>query len=210
MNTETVVIGVASAVIGAGLNQAWTTYREWRKHRDNGRFTAMMLAYALESFASKCADARATYESYCSSGGASGEPDAQIPILPEFPDKMNWRSLGMERAAEVVTFRARVENARGYLSAMWEQADAGSGWPEVAAQAVELGVAALGLAGGLRKDFKLSPPPALPGWDIGKYLAEQADKVTRWREMERQASVEMWEELTRATDGKPAPVGPSG
>lgn len=46
MNAETIVIGLASAVVGAGLNQAWTTYREWNfgdsalKSREPSKCTA--------------------------------------------------------------------------------------------------------------------------------------------------------------------------
>jgi len=196
MIPDALVVGLAGVVVGVVLNQGYTTVREWRGRRRSGEIAAMILAFALEDYADKCASTRATYADYRSSRGASGEPDSSLPVLPDFSDKTDWRSLGKKRTAEVLGFHARVGNERGYIRAMWQHADEGSGWPEVAARAVELGVAALKIARRLRKEFRLDPPPTAPGWDVGEYLEGEAEEVRKWRDAERRAGAEMWDELT--------------
>lgn len=208
MIPEPLVIGVAGVFVGAVLNQGYTTFKEWRGRRRSGEIVAMILAFALEDYADKCASTRATFADYRSSRGASGEPDASLPILPDFSEKTDWRSLGKKYAADALAFHARVGIERGYVRAMWEHADADEGWSEVAARAVELGVAALKIAQRLRKDFRLDPPPAAPGWDVGEYLAREAEAVRKWREAERRSAAEDWDELMGETREGPAPSGP--
>jgi hypothetical protein len=104
MIPDALVIGLAGVVVGVVLNQGYTTFREWRGRRRSGEIAAMILAFALEDYADKCATTRATFVDYRSSRGASGEPDAGLPILPDFSEKTDWRSLGKKHTADVLGF----------------------------------------------------------------------------------------------------------
>ncbi|MDP3750090.1 MAG: hypothetical protein Q8Q88_23950 [Phenylobacterium sp.] len=195
MNFDQVGLAVAGGICGACLTQAATFLRDWLVKGEEGRFTALTLALALEDFASRCTQPVFALENYASSNFRTAEPSGSIPKLPEYPDRTSWRSIGVEHASNVLSFRVMVDSAHSYLSDVWEHEGSASVWGNASDKAVELGAAALEVAGKLRRAFTLPAMPKGDSFDAEVFFRDRlADLATRRTAYEK-AGAEMWAEL---------------
>jgi hypothetical protein len=146
---------VLGGAVGAVLTQAATFLRDWLNKREDGKFTALMLALALEDYASECTEPIFVLSNFVSSHHSTEEPSGSVPSLPVFAEKTNWRSIGVDHASSVLGFRVKVGTAHSALRDTWQFGGPASTWGSAADTAVELGAAALQIAGQLRAAFKL-------------------------------------------------------
>jgi hypothetical protein len=171
------LLASAGGTIGAALTQSTTIFREWRNGKAEGRFTALMLALALEDHANKCTTPYFDLNNYASSRQQTAEPTGSIPPLPEYPDKFNWRSIGVNHTAEVLQYRVLVDAAQSYLSFAW-QVDGNAGvWADASEKGIELGAAALRIAAKLRNNFGLPPKIKQANFDIDEFITKATQEI---------------------------------
>ncbi len=153
---------------------------DWLNKQEDGKFTALMLALALEDYASECTEPIFVLSNFVSSHHSTEEPSGSVPSLPVFAEKTNWRSIGVDHASSVLGFRVKVGTAHSALRDTWQFEGPASTWGSAADTAVELGAAALQIAGQLRAAFKLGPADRQEGFDPQTFFSDRlADLKTR-------------------------------
>jgi hypothetical protein len=167
--------------VGAFLTQLATVGRDaWNRRRD-GKFTALLLALALEDYASECTDPIFELSNFDPRHGGAPEPSGSLPALPPFSDKTDWRSLGVELSAAVLALRVHVATAHGSLANTHQYEGRTSAWGEASSSAIELGSEALGVAKRLRARFKLPPLEISTRFDIVAFYAENIVALQKQR-----------------------------
>ena len=172
----TAVIGGA---VGAVLTQLATFFRDWLGKHEEGQFTGLTLALALEAYAWECTEPHFTFTNYVSSNQATAAPSGRLPTLPEFSEKTNWRSIGVKAASDVLGFRVKVNTAQGSLRDTWEFEGKVSAWSDADDIGIELGAAALTVARSLRSKFRLGPMSRGEHFDLEEFYTEQMAKLER-------------------------------
>lgn len=180
---------VAGGVCGAVLTQAATFLRDWLNKAEDGRFTALTLALALEDYATRCSEPIFALSTYVDTNYGTPEPSGAVPGLPEFAEKTNWRSIGVQHASAVLGFRVRVDSVNGALHDTWFHEGKVSAWGEAADSAVELGASALEIADRLRLAFKLPAAQSHDGhFNPRKFFSQRLAQLQNRRAANRKAN----------------------
>lgn len=147
---------LASGITGAALTQVAVSVRDAWVHRSEGKVTALLMALTLEEYASRCAHFHSENREW---DYGTGPNHSDVPKLADYPDKTNWRALGVKLASSVLQLRVSYVNASIRIS--YQQP---FGEHNVISEAeemcLELGIEALKAAALLRSDKRLPPIPA--------------------------------------------------
>lgn len=199
-------LAVAGGACGAALTQAATFLRDWLNKGEEGKFTALTLALSLEDYAERCTEPHFTLDNYVSSKQSTQEPTGSVPSLPEFSDKTNWRSIGVDHASRVLGFRVRVKSAQNRLSDVWQFEGPVSAWGAAADDGIELGAAALDVATRLRAGFRLPERLAQASFDADEWFAEHLADVQKRRAATQLQMAEMFGDHSAATANESDPT----
>lgn len=182
MNWVSFATAVLGGAVGAVLTQLAIFVRDWLNKREEGRFTALTLALALESYAIECAGPYFDLANYVRSKYATPEPSGSLPALPEFSDKTNWRSIGVTAASDILGYRVKVNTAHGSIANTRQYDGQQGAWGEASESGIELGALALRIATGLRKKFRLGVMPKSENFDPAEFFAERLTASKAHRE----------------------------
>jgi len=187
---------LGSSVLSAVINQVWTTIRDHRKQKREKSFSALYVAIALEAYASECASLIQDSTNFENSDGHAGTPQGNVAELPDFPEAVEWKPLGIKLTTRAMTFRVDVDTTRTWFKGAWEFGDEDDIVPEVRERSALLGSSALALAKELRRKHGIDPVSYEGKWDVGEYLetsyADHVKKRKEHEERQRKFNEEMW------------------
>jgi hypothetical protein len=109
-------IAVLSGILGAGITQGVT---EWRERKHSGRhkaYSALRVALSLEDFAYACASEMSDIQTHEASDGADGAPYKGVPAAPVFADDVDFRLLPAEYVERALRFSAIVHRAESSIA----------------------------------------------------------------------------------------------
>lgn len=196
--TDLVTIVAGSSVIAAIVTLGVNILRDWKNARRDAKFSALYLAIAFEAYADKCSDLLSDSLNYDSSGGHAGMARGNLDDMPDYPDSIEWKPLGIDDATKAMSFRVEVDSTKSMISAEWEFADDEDVPPVVREQAARLGIKAIDLAVSLRKKWGIEPVSYDGEWNVKAFLNEKyTDHVTK-RKAREEANRKMFEDLKMA------------
>ncbi|MHC1547797.1 hypothetical protein [Phyllobacterium sp. K27] len=150
-NTKEIILAVvATGIISAVFSALVEFLKAYFKRRGDARYGAMRAAVALEKFAVDCWDALNTAD-----GEARENLETSVinlPKAPLLPDDIDWRSLDLGIADEIMSF----VNQNGMAASLAQYARVFERNPYDFHEAVkERGLAALSLAKRVRQSVKI-------------------------------------------------------
>lgn len=184
---------LAGGLTGALLTQGAVSLREWWNETKDAKVSAMFLAAELDAYASSCAGMRQDVGNFETSGGELGQVWRRVPELPEYPDRTNWRALGINLAQRVLAFRSRVVSLNVELDALWDLMDAEDVIALASDQSVKIGLQAVTHANALRTAYRIKPVVDEDEFDVPSFLKRQQShiqtkaEVAEARQAEREA-----------------------
>lgn len=184
MAVDNIWLAAASSSLAvAVLTQAFTIGREKLAQRADQRFSALHVALALERYGGECAHVLGEKETFISSDGHHGEDWGTIPSLPDWPDAIEWKRLGIKNTEKVFALRVEVDAAKARISDQYDFDPPDGGDGAVIDDAIRFGLRALALAADIRAKAKLDPIVASE-WPLDRYLTERrddrAEKKRQW------------------------------
>ena len=186
---ELLTIVAGSSVVAAGVTQGVSILRDWNKSKLEGSFSALYLAIALEAYADKCSSLISDSQNYDSSDGNAGAARGNLDDMPEYPEAIEWKPLGIKDATKAMSFRVEVDTTKSMISGHWEFGDDEDVPPVVREEAARLGIKALNLAIALRKKWGIEAVAYVGDWNVKSYLndkyAEHVKKRKAWEESSR-------------------------
>lgn len=196
LNTSEIVALVAgSSVLAAIVTQILNELRDgWKKKQDGG-FSALYLALALESYAAECASLIGDSENFEVSDGHAGSAYGNIASLPDFPDSIEWKPLGLRATTQAMSLRVDIETTSAMITGSWDFGDEEDIVPIVRLEAARLGSQALALSKSLREMGKIEALSfADPKWNVAVYLETKFKELTLKKEQ--------WEKQNQVTHQK--------
>ena len=186
MAIESFVLAVATSTVCATLiNQGVTQWREHRAKKENGRLSALYLAELLERYCGACSTYLADKEAHTNSQGHAGNDWGCLPTIPEYPDDIDWKALGIPFTERVFRFRVDVEAIQGMISDAYSFDPPEGGDGHVLDNLPAKGLEANLIAQDLRRSFRLKPQPTDREWSSERHLRESRDarqeRIRRWR-----------------------------
>lgn len=197
-----ITLVAGSSVLASLVTQGVAAFLEGRKTDKDASFSALYLAIALESYASECSAALGDSENYMASGGHAGAQRG-LPDIPDYPESIEWKPLGIEHTNEAMSFRVEVETARTMIADYWDVVgDEDDLVPMIREETARLGKKALELAIRFRKSWKIKAVDYSGEWNVQTYLSEKVEKYAQDRkireERDRKMNQEMFESLEAA------------
>jgi hypothetical protein len=170
---------LAAGVTAAVTTQVFTWYREHRRDKaTDGRaasYSALRLASLFEEFAIACADAISDTNMSLSSEGHAGRLHTKLPILPPYPEDMDWRALDVSLAAKALAIRNELVIAQQGID-FWYDVDHECVPDACLNQLGVCGYRAWLIAAELRHQYKIPLfDPRQFGWDVEKCLKDRYD-----------------------------------
>lgn len=174
-----------SGVCGAALTQGVTIFLARLNLKKEGEITALLLALTLEEYASRCASYVIENENLADRGVDPDQAHTNMPVLSDFSEKTNWRSLGASLTEKVLQIKVHIANASNEISGDWEMGGNITAADTTGAKCLEVGVEALNTAEDLRRAFRLTAMPVTGEWSLRDYLhkelAAQEARKAAWR-----------------------------
>jgi hypothetical protein len=202
-----VALVAGSSVLAAVVTQGLSALRDRRKTNKDAAFSALYMAIAFESYANECASLIGDSENYDSSHGAAGKAHGNLPLLPPYPEEVEWKPFGLKRTTRALSFRTEVDSLRAMISDHWDFLDEDDIVPVVREEAAELGAKALGLAAELRRDWYIEPLAEADDWSVQSYLRrkkEEYEKARKLREeRNRQSNADLLDNIPDPVAAKP-------
>jgi len=164
---------LGGGVTGAFLTQGAVILREWLNETKDAKVSAMFLAAELDAYASSCAAVRQDVSNFESSGGEIGRAWHRVPELPEYPDKTNWRALGVNLSQRVLAFRSLVVSRNVELDALWDLMEEDDIVALASDQSVKIGVRAVAQAIALRAAYRIQPIIDEDEFDVPNFLERE-------------------------------------
>ena len=149
-------------------------FRDAGHKRTEADFSALYLALALEAYADGCAKLIGESSTDRASRGDMGKHHPSILPVAGFPETINWKALGIERSAKILSFPIRVDAERARLADHAEYVlDEDEIGFHVERKAARYGLEALALATELRKQNRIEQNNAENVSRVRSYLNEQ-------------------------------------
>ncbi|MEJ7928291.1 hypothetical protein WG908_16205 [Sphingobium sp. AN641] len=187
--TELLTIVGGSSVIAAAVTQGIGIIRDWRKAKHEGKFSALYVAIALESYADKCATLIGDSQNHQNSDGHAGVPHGNIADLPDYPAAVEWKPFGIRDTTRAMSFRVEVDTRKASFSGEWEFGDEEDIVPLVREESARLGLKALELAIGFRNTWGIEAVDYSTEWNVRDYLktalAEHVTKREAYEKIQR-------------------------
>ncbi|WP_299009399.1 hypothetical protein [uncultured Caulobacter sp.] len=183
------VAPVAGAVLGSGFTQFVTWRLSKATLQKEGQITALLLALTLEEYASRCASYVIENENLADRGADPDQAHTNMPVLSDFSEKTNWRSLGASLTEKVLQIKVHIANASNEISGDWEMGGNITAADTTGAKCLEVGVQALNTAEDLRRAFRLNAMQMTGEWSLRDYLhkglaAQEARKAALRKRLE--------------------------
>jgi hypothetical protein len=170
---------LVSGLTGAGLTQGAVSLREWWSEAKDAKVSAMFLAAELDAYASSCAAMRQDVRNFEASDGERGQAWRQVPELPEYPDKTNWRALGVKLSQRVLAFRSRVVSRNVELDALWDLMDSEDVIALASDKSVKIGFEAVTHSAALRAAYRIKPIDDEDEFDVRSFLERELKSIRR-------------------------------
>lgn len=168
---------LGGGLTGAVLTQGAVFLREWWNETKDAKVSAMFLSAELDAYASSCVAVRQDVSNFESSGGEIGQAWRRVPELPEYPDKTNWRALGVNLSQRVLAFRSRVVSRNVELDALWELMDMDDVVALASDQSVKIGAQAVAQAVALRAAYRIKPVIDEDEFDVPTFLERELKDI---------------------------------
>lgn len=186
---QIVTLAAGSSVLAAILTQGVAWIREWLGENREGKFAALYIAIALETYAEECSTVIYDTRNYVSSDGNVGERHGNLASIPEYP-AVNWQAFGIKPAEEAMNFRTEVGTAREAIKFLWNVDFEDAVVEQVLADSAELGLRAFRMAKQFRTRKGLSPRPHVREFSVETHLETcHYANVERRRRSEEQAKL---------------------
>lgn len=180
--TSSLVAG--SSVLAALVTQGIGWIRDRQKVQTDAALSALYLAIALESYANTCSKLISESELFDSSDEMFGSAHGNIEPLPNFSEDIDWKSLGITVAEQVMSFRVEVDTTRSMITGLWEFEGEEEIVPFVREKAAALGMKAIILAAEIRKAHQIRLVYYDDGeWSMKRHLEERYADYCRKREV---------------------------
>ena len=160
-----------SSVIAALLTQGLAILRDYLNVRRDAKHSALYLALAIENYANDCIDIYSNITNYISSKKTMGRYHSNLNPLPDFPDTIDFKSLGIKTVNEVLSFRVLVDSTRSML-AHTEADTMQDAYTEVAEYALRTAKKGVMLATQIRQNQKLPIWEPIGEWNFFDYIEE--------------------------------------
>lgn len=208
-STVNVIALVAgSSVLAALVTQGLSAWRDRRGTNKDAAFSALYMAIAFEAYANECASLIGDSENHESSDGAAGTAHGNLPLLPPYPEEVEWKAFGLKRTTRALSFRTEVDSLRAMISDHWDFLDADDIVPLVREEAAKLGAKALDLAADLRRSKHIEPMTETGDWSVRDFLARKKEEYEEARklreEQNRRWNAELLDNLRPSAPDKDA------
>lgn len=166
------ILGTALVTAAATQGAIWSK-EKWVAGTE-GRFSALYAALFFEEYAGACSTRLGEYEAFISSDGHAGVDHGALPELPNFPNEIEWRRVGIRLTEEAHAYRVKHQAASGKIADLYDFDPPDGGDHELIMQLIGQGLEALALAGRIRKAGRLQPAPIPdPDYTVERHLLER-------------------------------------
>jgi hypothetical protein len=166
---QIITLAAGSSVVAAILTQAAAIFREQSSEVKEGKFAALYVANALETYAEACSTAIYDVKNHESSNGEMGAAHTNIMSLADYPT-VNWQALGIGYAESAMNFRTEVDATREAIRFLWDVDFDDAVIDRVLEDSAELGLRAFQMATQLRLTKGLTPRPPVRGFSVEDHL----------------------------------------
>lgn len=196
VDTGIVALVAGSSVLAAFVTQGVAALRDRLKTRKDAGFSALYLALALEYYGAACASALGESDTYEASGGAAGAAHGNVPDMPDFPDSIEWKPLGLDHTTRALSFHVEIESAKAMIRDAWDVTnDEDYSITMMREEAARLGLKALDLAASFRSSWRIEPVDQSGEWTARKFLTERTEKLNVEKKQRQEQDRRMNEEL---------------
>lgn len=202
LTVNIVALVAGSSVLAALVTQGLSAWRDRRRVNKDAAFSGLYMALAFESYANECASLIGDSENYDSSHGAAGKAHGNLPLLPPYPEEVEWKAFGLKRTTRALSFRTEVDSLRAMISGHWEFGDEDDIVPMVREEAAKLGAKALDLAADLRRSKHIEPMTETGDWSVHDFLRRKKEEYEEARKLREERNRQWNAELL---DNIPAP-----
>ena len=178
---DIIKLALSAGVVTALINQGINWFKEWKKEKKLierlSQYSALRITIELETFAISCADVISDIDMYYDSAGHAGRKHTIIPILAEYSDDVDWKSLDICLCTRIFTLRNEIMLSQGAID-FWYEIDDECVPTTCREQTGKCGYRAWQLANELRNFYKLLQfDPKQLSWDIESILKKHHDQA---------------------------------
>lgn len=169
---------LATAVATAGAAQVAILAKDhWLQSRE-GKFSSLYAALFFEQYAADCSYVLGEKDSFISSEGHAGTDSGALPPLPEFPEEIDWRRVGIRLTEDAFAFRVARDSAQSMINYLYEFDPPDGGDFEMQVETAAKGIMALDLARRIRDTARLRPAQ-IPNREYTpeRYLRERSARL---------------------------------